>query len=182
VQLKYYDERMAEIQKAMNYFWDYLDGVPGIRAHRTDPKSDSTMGGWYFPHGLYVPEELGGLSITRFCKALQEEGCDMCSPGCNMPLHLHPLFNTCDVYGNGRPTRITNSVRDVRQNRGSLPVSEGIGKRTFAVPWFKHYWPEVIDEYVEAFKAVIYNYKTLLPDDPGDPEQLGNWHFFRHSA
>lgn len=182
VQLKYYDERMAEIQQAMNYFWDRLDGVPGIRAHRTDPGSGSTMGGWYFAHGLYVPEELGGLSITRFCKALQEQGCEMCNAGCNMPLHLHPLFNTCDVYGQGRPTRIVNSIKDVRQGRGCLPISEGIGKRTFAVPWFKHYWPEVIDEYVEAFKAVINNYKALLDDDPGDPEQMGNWHFFRHSA
>lgn len=178
VQLKYYDQRIAEIQKAMNYFWDQLDGLPGIRAHRTDPGSNSTMGGWYFPHGLYMPEELDGLSITRFCMALQEEGCEMCSPGCNLPLHLHPLFNTCDVYGHGKPTRIAYTIRDIRQGAGSLQISEGIGKRTFAVPWFKHYKPEIIDEYVEAFRKTLSNYKTLLADDCGDPEQLGNWHFF----
>jgi len=181
VQLRHYDARMAEIQKAMNYFWDNLEGLPGIRAHRPHAASSSTMGGWYFPHGLYVPEELDGLSVTAFCKALQDQGCDMCCPGCNSALHLHPLFNTCDVYGHGKPTRIANTNRDVRQPEGSLPISEGIGKRTFAVPWFKHYRPEIIDEYISAFKNVIDNYKNLLAGDPGDPPMLGNWHFFKHS-
>ncbi len=51
VQLKYYPERIIEIQKAMNYFWDLLEGVPGIRAHRPDKGSGSTMGGWYAAHG-----------------------------------------------------------------------------------------------------------------------------------
>ena len=32
VQLKYYDERCAEIRKALDYFWELLDGVPGIPA------------------------------------------------------------------------------------------------------------------------------------------------------
>ncbi|OGO80821.1 MAG: hypothetical protein A2Y21_06240, partial [Clostridiales bacterium GWC2_40_7] len=35
IQLKYYDERCAKIRKSMNYFWDLLEGVPGIQAHRT---------------------------------------------------------------------------------------------------------------------------------------------------
>ena len=36
VQLKYYDQRIAVIQQAMNRFWDLLEGaaVPGLRAHR----------------------------------------------------------------------------------------------------------------------------------------------------
>ena len=34
VQLKHYRDRMLVIQDAMNYFWDKLEGVPGIRAHR----------------------------------------------------------------------------------------------------------------------------------------------------
>ena len=34
VQLKHYNERMEEIQRSMNYFWDLLEGVPGIKAHR----------------------------------------------------------------------------------------------------------------------------------------------------
>jgi dTDP-4-amino-4,6-dideoxygalactose transaminase len=182
VQLKHYDARIAEIQKAMNYFWDQLEGVPGIRAHRPAKDSGSTMGGWYAAHGLYVPEELGGLSVTQFAKALDAEGFVEGGPGCNLPLHLHSVFNTCDVYGHGKPTRIANSDRDLRQPAGSLPVTEGIGKRTYCIPWFKHYRPEIIDEYVNAFRKVSENYKDLLASDPGNAPRLGGWHFFSHSA
>jgi perosamine synthetase len=179
VQLKYYDERMAEIQKAMNCFWDLLEGVPGIRAHRPAKDSGSTMGGWYAAHGLYRPEELGGLSVTRFAEAVGAEGC-YCAPGCNSALHLHPLFNTCDVYGYGKPTRIAHSDRDLRQPPGSLPVSEKIGALTYSVPWFKKYRPEIIEEYAGAYRKVAANYRELLKDDPGNPTTLGSWHFFRH--
>jgi hypothetical protein len=70
VQLKYYQERIAEIQKAMKYFWDLLEDVPGLRAHRPVSGSGSTMGGWYNPLALYVPEELGGLAVEKFIDAV----------------------------------------------------------------------------------------------------------------
>ena len=182
-QLKHYDSRMAEIQKSMNYFWDQLNGVPGVRAHRPAKDSGSTMGGWYAPHGLYAPDELGGLSVTRFIQAVRAEGLErLVDTGCNQPLHLHPVLNTCDIYGHGKPTRIANSDRDLRQPLGSLPVSEGIGAFTYDIPWFKHYRPEIIDEYVLAFKKVSENYKDLLADDPGNPERMGGWHFFSHKS
>ncbi len=180
VQLKYYDERCEEIQKAMNYFWDLLEGIPGLRAHRPPKGSNSTMGGWYAAHGLYYPEELGGLSVTRFAEAVRAEG-GICGPGCNKPLHLHPLFNTCDVYGHGKPTRIANSDRDLRQPKGTLPISEGIGERVYSIPWFKHYRPEIIAEHANAYRKVAENYKELLKDDKGNPPSVGGWHFFSHS-
>ena len=180
VQLKYYDRRMKEIQQAMNYFWDLLEGTPGMRAHRPPKDSGSTMGGWYQPHGLYVPEELAGLSVTRFCEAVRAEGVAGAGPGANAALHLHPLLNTCDVYGHGKPTRIANSNRDLRQGPGSLPVSEKIGKRAYSIPWFKHYQPRAIAQYANAFKKAARYYKELLKDDPGDPASLGNWSFTRH--
>lgn len=181
VQLKYYDQRMNEIQKAMNYFWDLLEGTPGIRAHRPAKDSGSTMGGWYAAHGLYLPEELEGLSVTRFTAAVRAEGVEDIGPGANQALHLHPLFNTCDVYGHGKPTRIAHSNRDLRQPPGSLPVSEKIGKRLFSIPWFKHYRPRVIAQYAKAFKKAARYYKELLKDDPGDPASLGGWStYWRH--
>jgi len=180
VQLKYYDARNEEILGAMNYFWDLLEGAPGIRAHRPPKDSGSRMGGWYAARGLYRAEELDGLSITRFCEAVSAEGAP-CSPGCNKPLHLHPLFNTCDIYGHGKPTRIANTDRDVRQPPGSLPVSERISATFYSIPWFKHYRPRIIEEYANAFRKVAENCKELLVDDPGDPSDLGAWHFFSHS-
>lgn len=179
VQLRHYDERSKEIRKAMNHFWDLIEGVPGLRAHRTPPKSNSTMGGWYAPHGLYRPEELGGLSVTRFCEAVSAEGA-ACGGGVNRPLHLHPLFNTADVYGHGKPTRIANSRQDLRQPPGSLPNSEAAPSRTYSIPWFKHYRPEVVKQYANAYRKAAENYRELLKGDSGDPADLGGWHFFSH--
>lgn len=181
VQLKYYDERCVEIRKAMNYFWDLLEGVPGIRAHRVDESEGSTMAGWYAPHGIYVSEELGGLSVTRFCEAVRAEGVFECWPGANLALHTHNLFQTADVYGDGKPTRIANASRDVRESDANLQRSVDIGKKTYTIPWLKKFIPEEIEQYANAFKKVALNYKELLKDDPGDPETIGAWHFFKHT-
>ena len=156
VQLRHYKGRMLEIQKAMNYFWDLLEGVPGIKAHRPSKNSNSTMGGWYAARGLYAPEELGGLSIGKFCEAVRAEGAST-GPGANFLLHLHPVLNDADIYGHGKPTRIANSDRDVRQPKGSLPVTESIPDRIYSIPWFKHYRPRVIEEYALAFRKVAEN-------------------------
>jgi len=153
VQLRHYRERMEDIQRAMNYFWDLLEGVPGIRAHRPPAESGSTMGGWYSPAGLYVPEELGGLPVSAFCKAVSAEGVPT-GPGLNFPLHLHPMLHEADVYGHGRPTVLANAARDVRQGPGSLPVTEAAAERTYRIPWFKHLRPAVIEEHAEAFRKV----------------------------
>ena len=176
VQLRNYPAQMAEIDEAMNHFWDLLEGLPGIRAHRPPKGSGLTMGGWYMPSGLYHPEELSGLSLYRFCQAVSAEG-SICVPGCNKALHLHPLLNTVDVYGQDRPTRLANLPDgvDIRQPPGSLPIAEGIQERVFGVPWFKRFRPKVIEEHAAAFRKVIENHRELLPGDPGNPPDLGSW-------
>ncbi|WP_271749253.1 DegT/DnrJ/EryC1/StrS family aminotransferase [Cohnella sp. JJ-181] len=179
VQLKHYDARHAEIGRAMNRFWDLLDGVPGIRAHRPDKDAPMRTGGWYAARGHYKSEELGGLSVTRFCEAVRAEGVDGCHPGCNLPLHRHALLQTADVYGHGKPTRIATAVRDVRQLDDSLPVSEEIARKVFSVPWFKHDRPDAIEAYAMAFRKVAENYRELLPGDRGNPRELGGWSLYR---
>jgi dTDP-4-amino-4,6-dideoxygalactose transaminase len=151
VQLRHYRARMEEIQRAMNHFWDLLEGVPGIKAHRPLQDSGCTMGGWYAAHGLYRAEEIGGLDIHRFTEAVRAEGAST-SAGANFPLHLHPLLNAADIYGHGKPTRIANSNRDLRQGPGSLPVTESIPTTCYSVPWFKHCRPGIIAEYALAFR------------------------------
>lgn len=162
VQLKYYKSRVEVIQRAMNYFWDLLEGVPGLRAHRPAADSGSTMGGWYAAHGHYVPEELGGLPVAKYAEALRAEGFAGVSTGANMALHLHPLLNDCDVYGHGKPTRIAHSQRDVRQGPGSLPVTEGIQGRLIGIPNFKHFDPKIIEEFAAAYRKVSENYRELV--------------------
>jgi len=174
VQLKNYPKQMKEINKAMNYFADLLEEVPGIKIRRPEKDSGTTMGGWYSARGLYKPEELGGLSIKRFCEAVNAEGAP-CSPGANKALHLHPLFNEIDVYNQGKSTRIANFPENaaIRQPLGSLPVSENIHKYTFGIPWFKHYRPNIIEEHADAIKKVVENYKKLLPGDLKEEDSGG---------
>jgi len=154
VQLRYYPQRIAEIQRAMNRFWDLLEGVPGVRAHRPPAGSGCTMGGWYAARGLYRGEELGGLSCERFCEAVRAEGVDVVRAGANFPLHLHPVFHTADLFRMGKPTMVAFGQRDVRQGPGTLPVSERIREICFSIPWFKKDDPEKIAEYATAFRKV----------------------------
>jgi len=177
VQLRYYPERMREIDAAMNCFWDLLEGIPGVRAHRPPKDSGLTMGGWYFPLGLYFPEELGGLSIGRFCEAVRAEGILTCTPGCNLPLHTHPVFQTLDIYHVGKPTRIASLPEgvDVRERSGTLPVSETINRKVFKVPWFKHNRRAIVEEYADAFKKVAEHYDELLPGDGKEERSVGAW-------
>jgi len=174
VQLKYYDERCAEIRKAMNYFWDLLEGLPGIRAIRVDESTGSNMAGWYCPHGLYLPEELGGLSVKRFCEAVRAEVLGgICWDGGNHCLHTHEFFKTFDLFNIGKPTRIAFADRDVREDDKELERSANLC--CFSVPWFKHFEKEWIELYAKAYRKVIENYEQLLEQD-SDKSQGGRWY------
>ena len=173
-QLKYYDQRCAEIRKAMNYFWDLLEGLPGIRAIRVDESTGSNMAGWYSPHGRYYPEELGGLSVARFCEAVRAEGFK-CWDGGNYCLHTHNFFKTFDLNHAGVPTRIAHNPCDVRQDDEKCRPSEE--KLCFSVPWFKHFDKEWIERYAAAFRKVIENHQQLLDADAREA-QGGRWYGF----
>ena len=175
VQLKYYDERCAEIRKAMNYFWDLLEGTPGLRAIRVDESTGSNMAGWYSPHGIYLPEELGGLSAKRFAEAVTAEG-SRCSEGGNYCLHTHRVFKDCNLYGTEKPTRIAFADRDMRPDDDLCAPS--LNRHCVGVPWFKHFDEESkrwIEKYAECFKKVAANYKDLLEGDT-DKASGGRWY------
>lgn len=167
VQLRHYDERIEEVDKAMNYFWDLLEDIPGIIAHRPPKDSESTMGGWYCPHAIYDPECFEGLSVSRFAEAVRAEGFHTCTRSCvKEPLHTHPLVNECDIFNDGKPTRIAFSNRDVRQRKGSLPVTENV--KTMTLPPFRKYDKTVIEQYAEMYHNIASQYKNLIPGDLGD--------------
>jgi len=161
VQLKHYPDRIAEIQAALNRFWDLLEGVPGIHEHRPPKDSGSTMGGWYYARGLYRAEELDGLPCETFCEAVRAEGASMCSPGVNFPLHLHAVFHKADLFRMGQPTMISFGQRDVRQGPGSLPVAEAINEIACGIPWLKKDRPELIEQYAAAYRKVAENADQL---------------------
>ena len=91
------------------------------------------MAGSYNAGGLYDPEALGGLSVTRFAEAVRAEG-SACRAGVNKPLHLHPLFNTCDIYGHGRPTRLAHSDETFANHRVASPSARPSGRTPTSSP------------------------------------------------
>ena len=173
VQLKYYDERCAEIRRALNYFWDLLEDLPGIKAVRVDESTGSNMAGWYSPHGIFYPEQLHGLSVKKFCEAIRAEGFDTCWDGGNFCLHTHPFFKTFDLYNEGVPSRIAYNDHDVREDDDKCKPSESIF--CFSVPWFKHFNKEWIEAYANVFRKVIENHEQLLENDT-DKSQGGRWY------
>ena len=164
VQLRYYPDRCAEIHKAMNYFWDNISDLPGIKAHRITEK-DSNMGGWYLPKGIFCSNELDGLSCKVFCKALVAEGLGS-RPGANTALHQHKWFKDFDIYGHGKPAMTVFAQRDVRQNDETLPNAAHCEEFCFTVPWFKKCKTEEIDQYIAIYRKVLTNYQELLAIDP----------------
>ena len=178
VQLKYYDERCAEVRKAMNYFYDQLEGVPGLHITRVDEKEGSTMGGFYAPYLTYKSEELGGLTVARFCEALRAEveiaDKNTGHPGSNYCLHTHPYFQTLDVLNEGKPTRIANSDRDVRELDKDCKKSELID--CISLPRFVKFDKEWIDKFADAIKKVVANHKELISAD-NDKDKGGHWFY-----
>ena len=174
-QLKYFDERCVEIRKAMNYFFDLLEGLPGIKPIRVDESTGSNMGGFYSPQCAYYPAELGGLSAKRFCEAVRAEaaGSFVSWEGANFCLHTHDFFKTFNLFGTEKPSRIAFADRDVREDDKYLKPSEE--KYCFSVPWFKKYDKEWIETYANVFKKVVANYQQLLDGDL-DKTQGGRWH------
>jgi dTDP-4-amino-4,6-dideoxygalactose transaminase len=160
-QLKYYDERIAEVDRAMNYFCDGIEGLNGIHPVRPPIGSGSTMGGWYYPQGKYFPEEAGGLSSGRFAEAIRAEVPGLGSwEGGNFCLHTHQFFKDFDFYNIGKPSRIAFAERDVRLLDEACRPSET--KYCITLPSFKKFMPEYIDKYIEAFKTVSENYEQLI--------------------
>ena len=175
VQLKYYDERIAEIRRALNYFWDRLEGAPGVHGLRVDERDGSNMAGWYVPHFTYHPAELEGLSFHVFCDAVAAEIGWPIPVGGNYPLHTHPVFRTYDPTGTGKPLRIAHAHRDVRELDKALAPSEAI--LCGEVPYFKHLMKEEIDKVADGFLKVIDNYKKLTDlQDGRDALTEGQWY------
>ena len=176
VQLKYYDERCVEIRKAMNYFFDLLEGVPGLKAIRVDESTGSNMAGFYEAHLRYYPEQLGGLSVNTFTKAVNAElaGASVSHSGANLCLHTHGYFTTYDFYGTGTPTRIENAHRDVRLLDAELKSAED--KLCLSAPWIKKFDKEMIEKLALCYRKVAENYASLLPMDQAQTAQGGVWY------
>ena len=163
-QLKKYESEIAEIDRAMKYYWNGIADIEGIRKiYPKDPGSDKA--GWYASRCHYDPAAFKGVSNVTFSKALNAEvGAPTFFYGCNMPLHKSSLFFDVDIYGDGKPTArafLPEGV-DPRALTGDLPVADGINAVLLADPWFKHDDHARIDPFIEAVRKVAANCEELL--------------------
>ena len=161
-QLKKHDAEIAEIDRAMKYFWKGISDIPGISM--IYPKEEgSDKAGWYASRFLYDAAAFGGISNVTFCEALNAEACGGFSFGCNMPLHFSSVFFDIDIYGHGRPTAsaFLPAGVDLRAETGALPNAEKVNMRVLGEPWFKHDDHAKIDPYVEAVRKVAANVGEL---------------------
>ena len=169
-QLKKHDAEIAEIDRAMKYFWKGIEDIPGFRIiYPTDAGSDKA--GWYASRFLYDSAAFGGVSNVTFCEALNAETGGGFSFGCNMPLHLSSVFFDVDVYGHGKPTArafLPDGV-EPRVLSGELPNAEKVNMRILGEPWFKHDDHARIDPYIEAVRKVAANFGELLPINDTTP-------------
>lgn len=169
-QLKKHDAEIAEIDRAMKYFWKGIEDVKGLKM--IYPKdSGSDKAGWYASRFLYDAAAFGGVTNVTFCEALNAETGGGFSFGCNMPLHLSSVFFDVDVYGHGKPTArvfLPDGV-DPRAECGELPHAEAVNGRVLGEPWFKHADPARIDPYIEAVHKVAAQATELLPINDTTP-------------
>jgi hypothetical protein len=139
----------------MNYFWDLLEGLPGIRPIRVDESTGSNMAGFYAAQGLYISEELHGLSVNRFCEAVRAENDGQCGPGGNACLHTHNFFKDFATIPS--------------DNDPSLDAS--VAKECFSIPRFSYFDKEWIEHYAAGFRKVIENHEQLLEGDTHEVQE-----------
>lgn len=162
-QLKKYDSEREEIEKAMLYYFKGIEDVKGIK--RVYPKWErSNKAGWYASCSIYSPEAFGGLTNTTFARALNAEvGNSKFGSRCNFPLHTSSIFDSADIFGNGRPpaSRFLPAGVSPKALTGRLPVAEAVNDRVIVDPWFKHFDRPKIDRFIEAVHKVAANAEAL---------------------
>jgi hypothetical protein len=85
------------------------------------------------------------------------------------------MFISADIYHEGKPTNLLKLPAGSNNKQGPLPVTEALPGRTYFVPWFKKYIPEIIEEYADAFRKVAENYKDLIKDDKRIKKNDEHW-------
>ncbi|MBI3946863.1 MAG: hypothetical protein HY321_13145, partial [Armatimonadetes bacterium] len=146
--------------KALTRFFTALEGIPGVRGNFPVNDPNRTVGAAYVQRIILSEEIVERVPNTVIAEAIRAEGA-RCSPGGYPCHHLSPFWNECDVYGDGKPSRIAFSKRDVRQGPGDCPVAEKINTRLLSVPRMIQYDEEYVDQLATAYRKALTNLDQL---------------------
>ena len=141
-------------RKTANMMIEELRDLPGIEVPSIPTNTEPS---WYGFVIQYRPEDLDGLPIEKFYKALQAEGCmELDRPGSTCPLNYHQLFqNPASLF--------QNYEGKVNYKRGDFPSAERFHENSLKLPvWHEAKDHDIIEGYIRAFKKVIKNYHEVL--------------------
>ncbi len=153
-QLGNLDSVIEERQRIAEIMIKAIGDLPGIEIGRIPSNAKPS---WYAMMMQYKPQELGGLPIDTFYRALIEEGCsELDRPGSIAPLNHFPLFQN--------PGRLFPLYDDkFVYSKGDFPVAERIYENSLKLPvWHSERDEEIVNSYVSAFRKVVENHKELL--------------------
>jgi perosamine synthetase len=160
VQLRNYDKNRAPGVKAMERFFSQVCTVPGVGCNYPLEDPDVTVGASYWQMLILADEIISRVPNGVIAQAIRAEG-GRAGAGGYFCHHLHPYWNECDVYGDGKPTRIAFSDRDVRQGVGDCPHAEKIINYLVQVPRMIRYDEPYIDQLAAAYVKVLANLDQL---------------------
>lgn len=112
---------------------------------------------WYALTMRYHADELGGLPIETFHRAILAEGCaEVDRPGSTCPLEDLPLFQDPGAL-------FPAYAREGYPRRGDFPRAEAFHDTLLKVPvWHDPKDDDVVDAYVVAFEKVVARHVDLL--------------------
>ncbi len=160
VRLKYYDQDRAPGVQALQRLFSQCADIPGVDCNFPLHDPQVQVGASYCQRFILGDEIIRRVPNTVIAEAVRAEGVS-CSAGGYYCHHLHPFWNECDVYGDGKPTRLAFAGRDVRQGPGDCPVAERINHRLISVPRFAAFRPEQVDQVAAAYRKVLTSLDQL---------------------
>ncbi|KIQ64776.1 cell wall biogenesis protein [Kitasatospora griseola] len=154
-QLGRLDGYLAGRAEIARYLTRRLSGVPGLEVAAPP---EGVVPSWYGLTATYRPDELGGLPVERFHRALIAEGAtEYDRPGSTCPMNLLPLYQQPHLLFPGHP----HSHR--RYRGGEFPVAEHVHAHTIKLPvWHREQDLELAEQYVRAAVKISDHHKELL--------------------
>jgi perosamine synthetase len=149
--------RLADdVRQAYYYFHEAVEAQAGYVPIYSIGNNDMWMGGWQRHYARIFSNDSGGCDLRKFAKRI-ERGGSSCSLVHFEPLHLAPLFRSADIFQQGKPTQLANSVDNARpvQSIGSLPVAESLSGSVAALPYFKRLMPRQIDQHAKIWRRAL---------------------------